>query len=173
MKKLLVLLAALLMAIGLAACSSKENSEVKAEKSSVPKTDVKKEMVKFYTELGKVINANDIDLNSYEADVEKAAQDPKIKIEPEEKIKASESAAAVVTALKDVQVPASLKDQKTDLEAALKDYIASYQMKADELKKDTPSLDKANASFKQGEEKLGKAHESINLLPSSLSGQVN
>ncbi|MGE8081404.1 hypothetical protein [Peribacillus loiseleuriae] len=174
MKKFLVLLAMLLMISGLAACSSKENGETNAEKASSPeKTDLKKEMVKFYTELGNTINAKDVDLNRYEADVAKATEDPTVTIKPEEKTKASESATAVVDALKKVQVPAVLKDQKTDLEAALKDYIASYQMKADELKKDSPSLDEANATFKQGDEKLGKALESVKMLPASLDAQVN
>lgn len=121
--------------------------EDKAENASAPKTDVKKEMVTFYTELGHIINAKDANLNSYEADIAKATEDPKVKIEPEEKTKASESAAAAV---------ATLKDQKADLEAAVKDYTTSYQMKADELKKVTPSLDAADATFNHGEEKLGK-----------------
>jgi len=187
MRKFMVLLAALLMVLGLAACSSKGNSEVNTETASSPeKTDVKKEMVNFYMELGNIINAKNADLNSFEAYIEKIINAKNVDLNsveadvanaiekiPEEKTKASESATAVVDALKKVQVPATLKDQKTDLDAAIKDYIASYQMKADELKKDSPSFDKANATFKQGEEKLGKAYESVKLSPPSLGKQVN
>lgn len=174
MRKFMILLAALLMTLGLAACSSKGNSEANAEKTPSPeKTEVKKEMVKFYLELGNIVNAKNVDLKSYEADVAKAAEDPTVKLKPEEKIKASKSATAVADALKKVQVPAVLKDQKPDLEIALKDYKASYQMKADELKKDSPSLDKANAIFKQGDEMLGKVQVSVKLLPASLEKQVN
>jgi hypothetical protein len=71
------------------------------------------------------------------------------------------------------QVPAELKDKKADLEAAIKDFAASYQTKADELKKDAPNLEAATASFTQAEEKLGKVFESEKLLPPSIDKQVN
>ncbi|MBT2730441.1 hypothetical protein J7E63_26795 [Bacillus sp. ISL-75] len=176
MRKILLLLSALTMALGLAACSSKEEDKTEkkeTKEASAPEIDVNKEMVKFYMNLGKKINAKDADLNSYEAAVAKEAEDPDIKIEPEQKTKASESAAAVVAELNSVQVPASLKDQKADLEGAVKDFTTSYQVKAEELKKDAPSFDAAEAAFTQGEKKLGKAYESVKLLPPSLGNQVN
>jgi uncharacterized lipoprotein len=176
-RKFLVLVLALTMAIGLAACSSKDDTKTankeKKETETPKATDVKKPMVKFYMDLGNKINAVDADLNSYDAAVAKAAQDPTKKIEPEQKTKASESAAAVALALKNVQVPTELKNQKADLEAAIQDFAASYQAKADELKKDAPSFDAAEATFAQGEEKLGKVFESVKLLPPSLGKQVN
>lgn len=177
MKKFFLLLLALTMAFGLAACSS--NNETKTDKketkeAAAPKvTDVKKPLVKFYMDLGKRINDKDVDLNSYDALAAKAAEDPTVKIEAEQKTKASEAAAAVAADLKTVQVPAELKDQKSELEAAIQDFSASYQAKADELKKDTTSFDAAEATFAQGEEKLGKVFESAKLLPPSLGKQVN
>jgi hypothetical protein len=177
MKKFLVLLVALTMAIGLAACSS--NNEAKTEKKDTKETaaakdaTVKKELVKFYMDLGKTINEKDVDLNSYEATAAKAAQDPTIKVDPALKAKAGESAAAVAAAIKEVQVSAALKDQKGDLKSALQDYAASYQAKADELKKAAPSFDAADASFTKGEEKLAKVFESVKLLAPSLGKQVN
>jgi hypothetical protein len=89
------------------------------------------------------------------------------------KTKASAASAAVATELNNIQIPAELKDQKSDLEAAVKDITASYQMKADELKKDTPSMDAANASFTKGQDELGKVFESVKLLKPDLSKQVN
>ncbi|MBT2730941.1 hypothetical protein J7E63_29460 [Bacillus sp. ISL-75] len=53
------------------------------------------------------------------------------------------------------------------------EYATSYQIKADELKKDTTNLDAATASFTQGVEKLGKVFESEKLLPPSIDKQVN
>jgi hypothetical protein len=173
MKKFLVLLSALTFVFGLAACSS--NNDTKSEKkettkeTAAPKVDVKKELVKFYMELGKKINAKDIDLNAY---VKKASK-PDGKPTADEKAKASESAAAVAVELTNTQIPVGLKDQKADLEAALKDYAASYQAKADELKKDAPNLDAANATFTQADEKLGKVFEGAKLLPPTLDKQVN
>ena len=175
MKKFILLLAALTMAIGLAACSSKDDSttEKKVTKEAAAPKDVKKPLVKFYMELGKTINDKDADLNSYDALVAKAAEDPEVKIEAEQKAKASEAAAAVASSLKSLQIPADLKNQKADLESAIQDYAASYQAKADELKKDAPSFDAAEATFTRGEEKLGKVFESVKLLPPSLGKQVN
>lgn len=62
---------------------------------------------------------------------------------------------------------------KMNLEAALKDYAASYQAKADELKKDKPSFDATDATFAQGEQKLAAVFESAKLLAPSLDKQVN
>ncbi len=165
------------MAIGLAACSANDEStnekKETAKETAAPKVDVKKELVKFYMEIGNKINAKDADLNSYMAKATKEDAAPEELPTAEEKAKASESAAAVAAELNSVQVPGTLKDQKSDLDAALKDYAASYQAKADELKKDTPSLTAGDDLFAQGEEKLGKVFESAKLFPPTLGKQVN
>ncbi len=179
MKKFLVLLTALTMSIGLAACSGSQETKTekkdtkKTEEAAAPKVDVKKELVKFYMDLGNKINAKDADLNAYIAKASKEDAKPEELPTPEEKAKASESAAAVAAELNSLQIPESLKDQKADLEGALKDYAASYQAKADEFKKDKPALDAGDDLFTQGEEKLGKVYESVKLLPPSLGKQVN
>jgi hypothetical protein len=177
MKKILMVASALTVAIGLSACSSKDtaktdNKETK-EVAASKETDVKKPLVKFYMDLGQKINDRDVDLNTYETKAAKAATDPTVKITPEMKTKASAASAAVAAELNNIQIPAELKDQKSDLEAAVKDIAASYQMKADELKKDTPSMDAANASFTKGQDELGKVFESVKLLKPDLSKQVN
>lgn len=182
MKKFLIGFAALSMAIGLTACSSNNsNDEPKTDKketkeAAAPKVDVKKELVKFYMDLGNKINAKDADLNAYDAKAAKAAK-PGAKPEDaptaDDRAKASEAAAAVAAELNSYQIPAELKDQQADLEAAVKDYAASYQAKADELKKDAPSFDAANATFAEGEAKLKTVYEGAGLLAPSIDKQVN
>jgi uncharacterized protein YlxW (UPF0749 family) len=176
MKKFFVLIFSLALAIGLTACSS--NNEAKTDKKenkeeAAPKVDIKKELVKFYMDLGDKINAKDTDLNAYVAKATKEDAKPEELPTAEDRAKASEAAAAVATELNNYKVPAALKDKKVDLESAIKDYAASYQTKADELKKDVPNLDAASASLTQAEEKLGKVFESEKLLAPSLDKQVN
>jgi hypothetical protein len=177
MKKILVLLSALTIVFGLAACSSNDSAKTAKkdtkETAAAKQVNVKQELVKFYMGLYKTINEKDVDLNDYQAAADKAAKDPKQKVDPALKAKAGESAAAVAEAIKSVQIPAVLKDQKADLQGALSDYAAAYQTMAEELKKDAPSFDAANATFTQGEQKLGKAFESVKLLAPSLDKQVN
>jgi len=176
MKKFLLVVSAIMMAFGLTACSS--NNEGKTDKKEAKeevatKVDIKKELVRFYMDLGNKINAKDADLNSYVAMATKEDAKPEELPTAEDRAKASESAAAVASELNNYQIPASLKDKKADLEAAIKDFAASYQAKAEELKKDTPNFDAATATFTQGEEKLGKVFESEKLLPPSVDKQVN
>ncbi|ULT58035.1 hypothetical protein L1999_05745 [Neobacillus drentensis] len=177
MKKFLLSLSALTMAIGLAACSANDESKTDKKETTnetaASKVDVKKELVKFYMEIGNKVNAKDPDLNSYMAKATKEDATPEELPTVEEKTKASASAAAVAEELNNIKVPAGLKDQKAGLEAALKDYAASYQAKADELKKDTPSLTAGDDLFAQGEEKLGKVFESAKLFAPTLGKQVN
>jgi uncharacterized protein involved in exopolysaccharide biosynthesis len=89
------------------------------------------------------------------------------------KAKAGESAEAVAEELKNVQIPEELKEQKADLEAALKEINDSYAAKAAELKKEESSLDAANTTFTKGEEKLGKVFENLGLGKPSLNTEEN
>lgn len=167
MKKILLTVSAFTLALGLAACSS--NNSGSTEKKSTTgtetaKADLKKPMVKFFMNLSKKINAKDADLNTYEN-----AEQPT----PEMKPAASASAAAVAEEIKTIKVPAELKSKQADIESALKDFVDSYQAKAEELKKDAPSMDAANATFTQGEDKLGKVFLSVKLLKPSLNKEVN
>jgi len=176
MKKFLIFVSAITMAIGLTACSSNDEAKTGKKETSeetASKVDVKKELVRFYMDLGNKINAKDADLNSYVAKATKEDATPEELPTAEDRAKASESAASVAAELNTYQVPASLKDKKADLDAAIKDFAASYQAKADELKKETPNFDAATATFTQGEEKLGKVFESEKLLPPSVDKQVN
>jgi hypothetical protein len=176
MKKFLLVVSAIMMAFGLTACSSNNEGKTdkkEAKEEAATKVDIKKELVRFYMDLGNKINAKDADLNAYVAMATKEDAKPEELPTAEDRAKASESAGAVASELNNYQIPASLKDKKADLEAAIKDFAASYQAKAEELKKDTPNFDAATATFTQGEEKLGKVFESEKLLPPSVDKQVN
>ncbi|WP_284037572.1 hypothetical protein [Neobacillus sp. 114] len=82
MEKFLLSIAALTMTIGLAACSSSDEAKTpekekkNTEEAVAPKTEVKKELVKFYTELGKKINAKDVSLDTYVAKASKEDAKP-------------------------------------------------------------------------------------------------
>ncbi|WP_462408875.1 hypothetical protein [Neobacillus sp. Marseille-QA0830] len=175
MKKLLFLAASAIFVFGLAACSSSNDNEKKdaAETAATPKVDVKKELVKFYDELGQTINAKDADLNAYVAKASKTDAAPEDMPTPEEKTAASEAAAAVAADLSNVAIPEGLKEHKADLEAAVKDFAAAYNEKAEELKKDAPNLDAGSDTFAKAEETLGKVYESEKLFAPSLDKQVN
>ncbi|WML44460.1 hypothetical protein [Neobacillus sp. PS3-40] len=166
MKKLLVFTAALTFAIGLTACSANNSGTEKktTTKETKTATDVKKPLVKFYTAFTNTINANDADLNAYEG-----AETP----DPSLKAPASASAAAVANKIKATEIPTELNKQKADIQSALKDIADSYQMKADELKKATPSLDAANATFTKGVDELGKVFEDAKLFKPDLGKSVN
>jgi hypothetical protein len=171
MKKFWILLSAITFAIGLTACSAEKETETAPEKKETeeaakePAANPKSVMYKFYMGLVKTINEADADLNAYEGE-----EDPKAQAEL--KAAASASAAAVATNVQALEIPAELKDQKADLEAALKDIAASYQTKADELKKDAPNMEAADAAFASGEEKLGTAFESLEMNKAALSKEL-
>ncbi|MBT2693720.1 hypothetical protein [Bacillus sp. ISL-55] len=167
MKKFWILLSAITFAIGLTACSGeKEEAQPenkKSEEAAKPAANPKSVMYKFYMSIVRTINDADADLNAYEG-----AEEPT----PEEKAAASESAAAVATKVEGLEVPADLKDQKADLETALKDIAESYKMKSEELKKDAPAFDAADEKFTQGEEKIGAAFESLEMNKPSLAKEL-
>ncbi|MDQ0413116.1 MULTISPECIES: hypothetical protein [Mesobacillus] len=166
MKKFWIFLAAIAFALGLAACSADKEVQpgnTATEKAEKPAENPKSTLFRFYMSIVNTINQADADLNAYEG-----AEEPT----PDEKVAASTSAAAVESDLQGLEVPAELKDQKADLEAALKDLAESYNMKAEELKKDTPALDPANEKFAQAEEKIGAAFESVDMKKPSLAKEL-
>lgn len=168
MKKFWILLSAITFAIGLTACSAEKEAEPEkkeTEEAAKPAANPKSELYKFYSSLVNTINEADADLNAYEGE-----DDPKAQAEL--KAAASESAAAVASKVESLEIPAGLEDQKADLEAALKGIAASYSTKAEELKKDAPNMEAADASFAQGEEKLGAAFESVEMRRPVLSKEL-
>ncbi|MCM3664906.1 hypothetical protein M3204_10850 [Mesobacillus subterraneus] len=171
MKKFWILLSAITFAIGLTACSAekeaepekKETENKETEQAAEPAVNPKSVMYKFYMSIVNTINEADGDLNAFEGAEEPTAED---------KAAASASAAAVATKVEGLQVPAELKDQQADLEAALKDIAESYKLKSEELKKDAPVLDAADEKFAQGEEKIGAAFESLEMNKPSLAKEL-
>lgn len=170
MKKFWILLSAITFAIGLTACSTDKEKEAQPEKKETeeaakPAANPKSAMYKFYMSVVNAINEADADLSAYEGE-----EDPKAQAEL--KAAASASAAKVASNVEGLEVPADLKDQKADLEAAIKDIAASYNAKAEELKKDAPNMEAADATFAQGEEKLGAAFESVGMNKPVLSKEL-
>lgn len=174
MRKFWFLMSALVFAIGLTACAgdTKEKTEsqntgtedAKADEGADKEQNAKRAMMRFYMATSKAINEHDADLNVYESSEEEPTT--------EMKTLAEASAKAVAEELKTIEIPEELADHKADLEAAIEDLTASYQMKAEELAKDAPSLDAANETFAQADEKLGKVFEAVGLIPTSLSTEV-
>ncbi|MCV9886988.1 hypothetical protein [Metabacillus halosaccharovorans] len=175
MRKFWFLFSTLVFAIGLTACAGEteestesqntKSEDATAEEGTDKEQNAKSAMMRFYMSTSKAINEHDGDLNVYEASEEEPTA--------EMKTSAEASAKAVVEQLKTIEIPEELADQKADLESAIEDLTASYQTKADELAKDAPSLDAANETFTQADEKLGKVFEDVGLIPTSLSTEVN
>jgi ABC-type Na+ efflux pump permease subunit len=168
MKKFWILLSAITFAIGLTACSAEKEAEPEkkeTEEAAKPAVNPKSAMYKFYMSVVSTINEADADLNAYEGE-----EDPKAQAEL--KAAASASAAAVAANVEALEVPADLKDQKADLEVAIKDLAAAYSAKAEELKKDAPNMEAADATFAQGEEKLAAAFESVGMNKPVLSKEL-
>lgn len=166
MKKNMILIPALvMMTLGLAACSTtnQSNNEKKVSKAAA-QTDLKRPLVDFYTEITKQINEKDAALNTYEA-----SDKPTNQMMTE----ASVSAADVSAQISQIKIPAELNREKDQLEAALKDIADSYSAKAEELKKAKPTLDDANATFTKGVDELGKVYEDNKLFKPDLSKAVN
>jgi hypothetical protein len=175
-KQWLIALGLALVVAFTAACSnsanSKTDSKKSADKNTETATDSKSDMMKFYMDLVNKINTTDSDLNAYEAAL---VADPKPSADElaSLKTKAADSAAIVVNSIKEVKIPSGLKDKNSDLEGVLKNLEDSYQLKADELKKDQPSLDSANAKLTSADEALGKLLEGVGLAKASLNNDVN
>ncbi|ALC89263.1 hypothetical protein AM500_05285 [Bacillus sp. FJAT-18017] len=169
MKKIWLAVLTLALALALGACSNgdqkaddKESKDPAA--STEEKANPKKALVQFYNNLVSEINAQDAGLGAY-----MGAEKPTA----EEKTAASDSAANVAKAVSGLEIPEELKDQKADMEAALKDFSTSYEQKAEELKKDTPAFEESDATFAAGQEKLGKVFEAVGLRQPDLSKEVN
>jgi hypothetical protein len=168
MKKVWAVSSALALSLALGACSGGGDQSSEKEQdtaaSTAEQTNPKKALVRFYMDLTNQINEQDVDLNTYVNTEEKT---------DELKTAAAQSASTVAEGLKKVEIPADLKEQKEDIEAALKDFSTSYELKAEELKKGEPSFEEADQTFLTGQEKLGTVFESVELLKPDLSKEVN
>ncbi|MBS4174981.1 hypothetical protein [Bacillus sp. FJAT-49736] len=174
-KQWLIALGLALVVVFTAACSNSDSSKSDSKTSDNKKenaTNEKSDMMQFYMDLVNKINANDSDINAYEAALAADPQ-PSAKELADLRAKAAESAPNVVTSIQEVKIPSGLKDNKSDLEAVLKDLEDSYQLKADELKKDKPSLDAANEKLTSADEALGSLLDKVGLAKASISNDVN
>ncbi|RDI45388.1 hypothetical protein [Falsibacillus pallidus] len=179
MKKLWWLGLTLLLAVSVAAgCSSdgekstdkKDTKDTESAESS--KENVQSDMIDFYMNLTGTINSADTDVQNYDAAAakEETKKEDLAAMAPS----AAASAEAVAGKIGEVTVPDSLKDYKSDLEAALTDLKDSYSMKAEELKKGADAnLDAANEKLASADEKMGSILEKAGLTTASITNDVN
>lgn len=151
--------------IGLAACGGQQEMILKKENNTVDGTEQKKSVMKFYLLLVQTINRADASLNDFEL-TESA---PTLEM----KVKASESSAIVAEELSKLEIPELLKNHDSNLEAIIQQLIASYEAKAEELRKDEPSLEQANQLFQEANEALGNLFERVGLNRASIDTEVN
>lgn len=176
MKKLLAIGFSAVLFLG--ACSEDTTSEEKAstdketEETTQQNSDVKQELMRFYLSISKTINAVDGDLNTYEmAQAEETL--PEGADLQTMKDAAKTSAEEAAKAVEGIQIPAALEEQQADIETSLASIKESYGMKAEELAKEAPSFEAANAKFTEADEKLNALLEEQGLIPSSLLNEVS
>lgn len=176
MKKQWLIALGLALVVALTTACSNSDSTKSDSKTSSNKTETaanaKADFMQFYMDLVDKINSADQGINAYESAL---TADPKPSADELASLKEKAAAAApnVVANIKELKIPSGLKDKKSDLEAILKDLEASYQLQANELKKDQPSLDAANAKFSSADDALGKLLQSVGLAKASLNNDVN
>lgn len=159
----------------LTACAEEESTEPK-ETTSTEKSDdtseVKKEMMKFYMSIPNTINAVDADLNTFEINQAEEAL-------PEgEELQAMKDAAIAssneaVKAVDSLEIPETLKDQEEKISSAFTAMRESYDLKAEELTKETPSFEAANEKFNEADTQLNELLEEQGLAASSIYNEVS
>src|SRR5699024_2248787 len=98
----------------------------------------------FYLSISKTINAVDGDLNTYEmAQAEETL--PEGADLQAMKDAAKTSAEETAKAVEGIEIPAALEEQQADIETSLASIKESYGTKAEELAKEAPSFEAANA----------------------------
>ncbi len=175
MKKLVVLLASL--TIALAACTSEKNETQepikKDETTTEGKVNPAAEMMNFYLSISKSINEVDKDLNNFEN-----AQGEEILPEGAElqsmKDSAKLAAENVSTQLASLEVPEALVDQQGAIEGALLKLQEAYTMKAEALASEGEVvLEEANATFQEADEELNEVLKEVGLVGSSIFNEVS
>lgn len=160
----------------LTACSEEEATEPEETTTSTDTSDdtseVKQEMMKFYMAIPNTINAVDADLNKFEMD-----QAEEVLPEGEElqemKDAAIASANEAANAVESLEVPETLKDQEEQITSAFSSMRESYELKAEELTKETPSFEEANEKFNEADAQLNELLEELGLAASSIYNEVS
>ncbi|HSP22846.1 MAG TPA: hypothetical protein VLQ20_11050 [Planococcus sp. (in: firmicutes)] len=174
MKKLVIIGFAATLLLG--ACGEDTTSgtteEAPATEGAAEETgSAKQEMMRFYMSVPNTINGTDADLNAFET-----AQTEATLPEAEElqtmKDAAKASAEKTSVAVEEIEIPKTLEEQKTDIEAALASIKESYDMKAEELTKEA-SFEAANAKFQEADDKFNALLEAQELNPSSIHNEVS
>jgi PBP1b-binding outer membrane lipoprotein LpoB len=164
--------ATLALAIVLGACSNDQTEEQGANEQPKEETetvDVKKAMMNFYMEMTNTINENDTALNTYREAMEKESSEEMAQLKEE----ALTSAEKVVEALQSVTIPTELNAYEETLKESLETVVGSYDMIKEELTKEAPSFEAADAKFMEADEKIASVLEEVGLHKSSLYNDVN
>ncbi|EGA90478.1 hypothetical protein GPDM_04909 [Planococcus donghaensis MPA1U2] len=160
----------------LTACSEEEATEPKETATSTDTSDdtseVKKEMMKFYMSIPNTINAVDADLNKFEMDQAEEAlpEGEELQQMKDAAISASNEA---VNAVDSLEIPETLKDQEEQITSAFASMRESYELKAEELSKETPSFEEANEKFNEADAQLNEILEELGLAASSIYNEVS
>ncbi|MEI5906716.1 hypothetical protein WAK64_06550 [Bacillus spongiae] len=179
MKKLWWLgLASLL--IVLAGCAGDEKADEgekdkeKEEAMDDTKVDAEGAVLDLYLSVANDINAQDSALNAVEHAF--AEEDPEVLKENKEAADyaaATEAAEKTAEAVRNVEVADDLGDYKEDFQAVLDTLAESYDMKAEELKKEADlNFEAADAKLTEAEEKLNVIFEEAGHENVGLIGQI-
>ncbi|WP_335871796.1 hypothetical protein [Bacillus sp. 2205SS5-2] len=171
MKKLWWLAIAALIIV-VAGCGSNEAESEKTgeETKQTDEKAVKSALMDTYLNLIVTVNGSDISLNEFEGSMET--------LEGEElqtaKAAAVDSAAQSAEAVRSIDLSDELGEHKEDIQSALDTLVDSYELKAEELKKEGEmSLDEANAKFTEADEKIANTLEAVGLSRSSIEKELN
>ncbi len=160
----------------LTACAEEEVTETKEATTSNERSDdsqdVKKELMRFYMSIPNTINAVDEGLNTFETN-----QAEETLPEGEElqamKDAAISSANEATKAVDSLEIPEVLKDHEEKIESAFTAMRESYDMKAEELTKETPTFEAANEKFSEADAQLNELLEEQGLAASSIYNEVS
>ena len=156
----------------LAACSEEapkeETTAPQEETTKEETTNVKADLMKFYMSIPNTINETDTDLNAYEGAIGDETADLAALKEP-----AVTSAQETAAAVKGLEIPEALVDQKETLETALADLVTIYEEKAAAISADdTAKLEETNAKYEEVDATFNTLLEEQGLIPSSIYNEV-
>lgn len=160
----------------LTACTEEETTDSKesttSNASSDDSQDVKKELMKFYISIPNTINAVDTDLNTFEMNQAEETL-PEGKELQAMKDAALASASEATKAVDSLEVPEVLKEHEEKIKSAFTAMRESYDIKAEELTKETPTFEAANEKFSEADAQLNELLEEQGLAASSIYNEVS
>ncbi|ANU16728.1 hypothetical protein BBI11_06610 [Planococcus maritimus] len=175
MKKITIL--GLSAALLLAACGNEQSTDTTETTSGSDtmesgKESIKSQLMQFYLSVSKEINSEDAPLNDFEiAQAEEAL--PSGTELSEMKEAAATAAEQAKQAVETIEVPESLSDYQEEIDGALASIATSYEMKIEELGKETVDFQAAAEKFAEADEALNELLEENGLVASNLYNEVS